>query len=151
MFRLIKSNETIYGMALSRKDLAAIIEDNTREIICHLAKLYYFQEDKDDLNHWRGEIYAFLHNVKRLKGSNKFPDANFIFKNTFIVNESSVEICMEDTYVDYCENHVPTRDYDLNEFTNIVKEYFTWLSNILSNRGQVSKDSISKKLIQLGL
>lgn len=150
MFRLLKQIN-IYAMSVSRKDLASEIETNTRIIFEHIAKLYYFQNDKDDINHWRGEVYSYFNQIKRLKGSNKFPSADFIFNNTYEVNTDSIQICMDDVYEDYSVNHVPTREYNIYDYTNIVKDYYEWLSTILSQRGRVSRNSVYAKLESLGL
>ena len=81
----VRNMQDILGFSRRKSDIAAMIEENTREIIQHLIKLWLYS-DAETCNHWKQEVYGFLYQVPRLKGSNKFPSKKFILNNTIVIN-----------------------------------------------------------------
>ena len=104
----------IYAMSRKKSDIAAYIEEGTQEIILHLIKLYMYPES-NNVHHWRREVANFLNNVPRMKGSNKYPSAQFILKNSWSVNADKFEVWYNIVRDDYG----PSK-YDINTF--ILKE-----------------------------
>ena len=149
MKRYIKTAaESILAMSTSRKEVGARIEDHTPQTIIALAQLYLFTNG--NRVHWRKEVWEKFYSVDRLKGSNKLPDANFILKNSWEVHKDNL-----DTYLQFAigkeESYEPRTNVDQSQFYNIVKEYFFWLADILSQKGFVNTIAVRQKLDELGL
>ena len=143
MKRFVYASEYIFSMSQSRKDVAAELEQITRPLVQHLIKLWLYP-NSSSANHWKQEIYNLLHNVSRLRGTNKFPTSSFILKNTIDVNSSSIPIWVEIIQDDYDKVECSTP-----ELVIAVKEYYAWLANKLSQQGEVSRTAIYNKLSEL--
>lgn len=150
MFRVIKNSEEIFGVSSTRSKIAMDLEDTTRQIISHLIKLYLYQES-NDRDHRRQEIYNFLHNIPKLKINKKFPSKDFILNNTININLDMIQILYEDIQIDYSQQNRERNDTNLNDIKIIILEYYNWLADILSRRGQVPRNTVYDKLKQLGL
>lgn len=149
MKRYIKNAQAILGFALRRSEIAARLEENTRILMKHLIKLWMFPE-ASETNHWRKEIYSFLNQVPAMKGVNKLPSKEFIFKNTFVINEKFIDDLYEDVYDDYTDNHILART-NCDAMHQAIKDYYIWMSDILSKRGVVSYKKVLQELEILGL
>lgn len=143
MKRFVYSSEYIFSMSQSRKDVAAELEQLTRPLVQHLIKLWLYPSSPS-ANHWKQEVYNLLHNVSRLRGTNKFPTSSFIMKNTIDVNSSSIPIWVEIIQDDYDKV-----ECSISELVIAVKEYYAWLAKKLSQQGEVSRTAIYNKLSEL--
>ena len=56
--------------AESKKEIERELKPKTENIIEHLFKLYLVPEHTA-VNHWKQEIYSFLHTIDKLKGNIK--------------------------------------------------------------------------------
>ena len=149
MKRYIRNaTQDILAMATSRKEVGARIEDHTPQTIIALAQLYLFPNG--NRVHWRKEVWEKFYSVDRFKGSNKLPDAQFILKNSWEVHKDNLN-----TYLQFAigkeEEYEPRITVDQVQFYHIVKNYFTWLADILSQRGLVNVNEVRSKLDELGL
>lgn len=136
-------------MSTSKADLAASIESHTFPVMCAIAQLYLFPNTIYQ-NHWRQEVWSGLNTMDRLKGSNKLPSTEFIYKNSFEVNKNSVQDAI-DWAIDHEQSLVPIDNIDVSHLTTVMDEYFQWLSEKLSyNRYLKSKD-VYCKLDELNL
>ena len=139
----------ILGFAYSRSKVAEDLEANVRSIIRHLIKLWRYP-DSGSVSHWRQEVYSFLYEVGRLKGSNKYPSANFIMKNTYEVNKSDISKWLSGVsriYDGKVESTSIRNDIDL--MNERIKEYFKWLADVLSTDGYVFPEDVYSKLKEL--
>lgn len=140
----------ILGFAYSRSKIAEDLEANVRSIIRHLIKLWRYPHAAE-VNHWRQEVYSFLYEVGRLKGSNKYPSVEFIMKNTYNVNKSDIPKWFNGvsrTYDGKFES-LDIRD-DVDLMNKRIKEYFEWLADALSTDGYVFPEDVYSKLKELG-
>lgn len=149
MFKMITHSEKVFGMSKNKRDVAADLESTTREIVRHLAKLYLYPTS-EYINHWKQEIYGFLHTVCKLKNTKKFPSQRFILDNTINENLDLIKIWYEDVYEDYTlvNNMCPER-FDTDEFYSLVLCYYDWMSDLLSTRGSITQFKIYTKLDEL--
>lgn len=137
----------VLGFAYSRSKIAEDLEANVQLIITHLIKLWRYP-DAADANHWSQEIYNFLHRVGRLKGSNKYPTADFIMKNTYEVNKSDISKWLSHVSRVYDEDYTSIRT-DTKLMNERIKSYFEWLAKMLSADGQVFSKDVYSKLREL--
>lgn len=139
----------IYGMSKNRKDLAAWIEDRTFPVMCAIAQLYLFP-NVTTRAHWRIEVWEKLHEMKLFKHNNKLPDAEFIYANSWGIDEEYVSDAI--TWAISHENLLtPIAKIDKVELHDIMSDYFSWLSQQLSKHRAVHINDVAEKLDELGL
>ena len=134
----IKSSEHIFAMALPKKEVAARLDEVTRPLTQHLIKIMLWPGSRDAA-HWRQEIYNFLHNVSKIKGTNKFPSANFIYKHTIGSNTDLISVWHDHIVDDYIAQHGSSR-WGFDEYA--IQDYFRWLAGRLSEVGEVSRREV---------
>lgn len=144
----IRNTQDIFGFANRKSDIAAMIEENTRELIQHLIKLWIFPDAKD-CNHWKQEVYNFLYRVPRLKRSNKFPSKKFILNNTIVVNKDNIAALLRIVITDY-KNQYEQKKSEYSTMEEHILLYFDWLAEELSINGKVARNDVYAKLSELG-
>lgn len=144
----IRNTQDIFGFANRKSDIAAMIEENTRELIQHLIKLWVFPDAKD-CNHWKQEVYNFLYRVPRLKRSNKFPSKKFILNNTIVVNKDNISALLRIVITDY-KNQYEQKKSEYSTMEEHILLYFDWLAEELSINGKVARNDVYAKLSELG-
>lgn len=144
----IRNTQGIFGFANRKSDIAAMIEENTRELIQHLIKLWVFPDAKD-CNHWKQEVYNFLYRVPRLKRSNKFPSKKFILNNTIVVNKDNISALLRIVITDY-KNQYEQKKSEYSTMEEHILLYFDWLAEELSINGKVARNDVYAKLSELG-
>ena len=110
--------------AESKKEIERELKPKTENIIEHLFKLYLVPEHTA-VNHWKQEIYSFLHTIDKLKGSNKRPTKEQIYKWTF----GKKEDLFDDDY--YTKRYNKINDYMHNSSTYIVNHLVSHNVNTL--------------------
>ena len=133
----------ILAMSSTKSDIASRLDDATLQIVKHITKLYLYR-DRECKNHWKKEIYNFLHVIPKIKGKNNYPAKTFIFKYTFGVNEKYMSRWIENVTDDY-----GAVDYDTNNVIAVIRDYFDFLSTELAVAGDVSKHSVYNKLDEI--
>lgn len=144
----VRNMQDILGFSRRKSDIAAMIEDNTREIIQHLIKLWLYS-DAETCNHWKQEVYGFLYQVPRLKGSNKFPSKKFILNNTIVINEDNILALLRIVITDY-SNQYEQKNIEYPTMKKHILLYFDWLAEELSINGKVARNDVYAKLSELG-
>ena len=139
----------IKAFASNRSDIAADIESKAFPIMIALAQLYIFPKNRNR-NHWQGEIWAFLHTISNLNGSNKTPSTDFILDNTIRCNIKYVSSAA-DAAIDKEEDEIPREHIDIDKLTDMMRDYFSWLANELHEYRYVTKNAVYAKLDELGL
>lgn len=141
----------ITEFAENKKEIERSLKPSVEPIIEHLFKLH-LMPNHESVNHWRREIYSFLYNIDKLKGTNKYPSSKQIYDWTF----GKIADKFDDNY--YAEGIVETIEYDYNVTVNeditvirksmytICKFYFSWISNELSIRGIVTPKQVYVEL-----
>lgn len=108
--------------------------------------LYLCSSDVGLKNHWANEIYSFIHDVPKLKGTNRYPSASFIFDNTYEIWYDSMEPGVQKLFQ---QEHMEYDAQRVKIAIAIAKEYFLWLSEQLSNNGSVTNQEVRQKLESL--
>ncbi len=137
----------IYGMAMSRKDLASWIDNHTFQTIVALAQLYLFPTG--NRVHWRKEVWEKFSKVYRLK-NNKLPSAQFILENSWGNYKYELSRIMQYA-VDKEENYEVLDETTYDEFYAIVEDYFYWLADKLSQNTEITLQEVKSELDRLGL
>ena len=144
----------ITEFADSKKEIERVLSSSTNNIIKHLFKLYCMP-DSVNRKHWITEVANFLDSVKKLSGKNKFPNSNQIYEWTYdkwedlITDVRCISGMIETIEFEY--NIVIDKDYNFisNEFNDICKNYFMWISNELSQKGIIGHRTIYYKINEL--
>ena len=144
----VRNMQDILGFSRRKSDIAALIEENTREIIQHLIKLWLYS-DAETCNHWKQEVYGFLYQVPRLKGSNKFPSKKFILNNTIVINEDNILALLRIVITDY-SNQYEQKNIEYPTMKKHILLYFDWPGEELSINGKVARNDVYAKLSELG-
>ena len=111
--------------------------------------------DSQTVNHWMNEIYAFRHDIDKLKGKNKFPSANEIYKWSYnkkqdlITDVNWMKLTIEDVKdnENISDSRSPATISKIMD--SICVEYFKWLAENLSKVGVVSNRQVHEKLNEL--
>lgn len=135
----------IRGVARSRDVVYDKIADAADQIDEHLVRLMLYP-DSEYVDHWVQEIWAFLHRVHRLKGSNKFPKAQFIEDALSCGNDIIPNIIQS---VKDMESDLSPTDIQEIDVYNVFTQYKSWLASKLSMDGIVSKSEVQAKLREL--
>lgn len=134
-------------MGIAKKALEGQLISISGELIEHLVKLYMFP-DTEYTEHWRAEVYNFLHKSPKLKGTNKPPKAEFIYSCISGYIDEIDEI-MQVIATD-CTECYQTR-FDSYEAEQLINDYLLWLSMRLSESAVLSSSEIFTKLEELTL
>ena len=118
----------IKSFAATNKAAQNYLIDKTPIVIDHLIKVFLYP-DVQEQNHWKREIANTLNTVPVLKSSKRKPKSNFIFENTYEVWEETVLERTERIIYDMVETPI---EFDKNNLTSAIEEYFKWLSQNLS-------------------
>lgn len=139
----------IFAFADAKDNIKNKLKDKSDELVYHLVKIFIFP-NCGIKPHWCQEVYGFIHSVPKTKNKNKFPDKQFIFKNTFEVWGDTIESCIITAIKDH-PNLIPlfNQENGLDICENAVRKYFDWLSEELSKIGRVASSDVYKKIDEL--
>ena len=132
MKRYIKS---IYAMSKPKTEVEMKLWHDSGNILRHIV-LYLCSDNEELKKHWSNEIFNFINNVPRLKGSNKFPSAQLIYDNTYKVWYDSVDAGMPKLFK---SENLPYDKQKCDEATIRAEKYFIWLANELSINGFITR------------
>ena len=136
-------------MSTTKSDLRCKLEETTPMLLEHLIKLYLYP-NCEYVNHWKQECYNFLHNVSRLKRSNKLPSAKFILDSTININSELIPYYAKGVMKDYAQSlGKPT--YDIDKLEQKIFNYYEWLAEMLSKYGRIFRTDCYEKLDELFL
>lgn len=131
--------------AEKRSEISKYLKSQTRQVIIHLLKIFLFPHNQS-MHHWCTEVTSFLTDIDVLKGKHKFPDKNFILRNTWEYKEDCIK--------PYAETLIRQRFYGepeclVEEVYDKIFQYFNWLAERLSTDGFVDSTAVYKKLNEL--
>ena len=136
MYRYIKA------MADTRKAVERELKSCGRQIVVHLTKLMIYPEAQQ-ANHWKQEIYSFLNNVPKLKGSKKYPSKSFIFNAISVYVDTIDSIKWQ---LQYDESDLTQLDIDDAVIEKKATRYLDWLATELSQKGAVQSVQVYNML-----
>lgn len=132
-------------MSREMRDVRREIESRSGEVAEHLIKLGLYPENPSK-NHWRQEIYSFIHKVYRLKKTNKFPRELDLFDWMW----DSVKDEIRDWGRVIITEYGKPAGMCLDEVEAYSPKYYEWLATNLSKSGAVTRDEVYRKLEELG-
>ncbi|MCL2331961.1 MAG: hypothetical protein FWC54_00525 [Actinomycetia bacterium] len=128
------------SFADSWNDIANEIRSHSGPVTEHLIKLYLFP-DAVYADHWKQEVYAFIHEVASPKNDKKhFPSPEKIYK--VIEDHCFDRIDVFLTIVKNEVNDIPPQRED-GGAQDFVETYYLWLCDELSNKGEVSNSEVA--------
>lgn len=130
----------ILCMSADNKMIQNRLEARTPQIIEHIIKLCLYPGD-ESTNHWKREIWAAIHVVQKQKRTNRFPPSKFIFQATWGTDGDMLDQFIQIVLSEYSEC-----DYNIDNIQSCCIDYFTWLSNRLSQYGFVTNQDVSDVL-----
>lgn len=120
----------------------ANVRDNVKyasyEIDHHIIKLLLFP-DTEYTNHWKQEIFAFLHDIDKLKSTNKWPKETDILDWLACHNDvlSNYRITVEDEYEDLVPCNISNSD-----ILSAIEDYQAFLASNLASSGLVRRKDV---------
>lgn len=136
----------IYAMSRRLRNIGADLDSKGQRVIDHLIKLYLYPDSKY-VNHWKQEVYNFIHSVDSIKGKHKTPSDTFIYDNIYgkyniNYTNNSINAILDD-YGD------PDFDFDFDDIHQFISNYVKWLSVELNQKEVISRKSIYSELDSL--
>lgn len=147
-FDLYQRGLYMYILAMSRnkKDIKYYLQDRADKVFVHICKILLYPKSPY-VGHWEHEIYAFISNIQKLKGSNKLPSKSFIQNILLQELDSMIGIYMKQAIAD--EDDADFTDVDESYANKICEQYVIWLAEKLSTDGFVSNKDVKAKLHEL--
>ena len=138
----------IREFAEQKKEIERKLSDRTGEVMEHLLYLT-LAPNCTTINHWMNEIFAFIHDVDKLRGKNKYPTFKQLYDWTYGKKRDTV-VDQYNTMRNRIKNAEAIEnlhcDYTIEEITEIYdyvcNSYFTWLCQELSNYGVVAINDV---------
>ena len=121
------------------------IVGHSKQIDQHIIRLLLYPQYEHP-DHWIHEIWANLYAVDKLKGSNKYPKASFIYKALSVHNDilyNYVKI------VKSIERDLAPISVDTDVIVDIVNKYQHWLAIKLSTEGVVLEEDVKAELMSI--
>jgi hypothetical protein len=108
----------------------------------------YLYADSEYVNHWKQEVWNFLHDVPKIKSTKKYPSYKLIRYAVGAYEDMIPEFVslIEDNY-----SELEVQRSDISELEKIVTMYFDWISAELTEKGLVNRLSVYNKLEEIGL
>ncbi len=134
----------IVAMSLNRERLKQQFEDASKPIVQHMIKLLYYP-DSSDYSHWKQEIYSFLNDTYKMKGSNKWPSEKFIFTYLQAYNDA-IDGGTRKIISKYGNPH---SNVSIEDILKAVLEYEKFAAESLSQTGNIYSDELYVKLDEI--
>ena len=145
-----KYNNTLREFAYDKKDFKKKLLSIYEPLVNHLEKIYYFRDYNESVNHWKKEVYTFLHSSSLLK-NNKLPPKKLFVQHLW---DDSKEV-----FEEHHKNNVKDLNYDYGKkfcevevdfnFILFYRDYVDWISDYLSKKSVVSRDEVFEKIDEL--
>lgn len=136
----------ILAMSRSKKDIKYYLHDRADKVFVHICKILLYPKSSY-VSHWEHEIYAFISNIQKLKGSNKLPSKSFIQNILLQELDGMIDIYLKQAIAD--ESDADFTDVDESYANRICEQYVIWLAGKLSTDGFVSSQDVKSELNEL--
>ena len=136
----------ILAMSRTQKDIKYYLQDRVDKVFVYICKILLYPESPY-VDHWEHEIYAFISNIQKLKGSNKLPSKSFIQNILLQELDSMIDIYIKQAIAD--EDDADFTDVDEPYANKICEQYVIWLAEKLSTIGFVSNQDVKSELNEL--
>lgn len=154
------NEETLLEMADTMNGIQQRLDSTWTTIVEHLLKVFVYKNQITDgeLAFWYKEIRGKLFSLPKLKGkssNNGRLEAERIFDRSFNVWEDNLEESiprrLKELRREYPNLNTPDslNIQEFNKFYDIVRDYYTWLSQQLSLKDEISVNDAEQKLKEL--
>lgn len=133
-------------------DIGSNLDNHTPPCMEALAQLYIFPQYTEYHHHWAQEVWSEFKRISKIKRKNRYPDANYIYENSWLLNDDGVEVARDAAV--YHESDLtpdPDRVDNLDELFDIMESYFVFVAETLSRYGKVTMKASQDKLRELNL
>ncbi len=132
----------VRAMSTTLKDIKNFIADASYQVDHHIIKLLLFPRSRD-YNHWKQEIFSFIHDVDKVKSTNKWPQQHVILECLACHNDvlDNYRITVEDEYEDLIP--IPVTNDDI---LHAIEDYQLFLAEGLSRNGLVRRADVYNML-----
>lgn len=136
----------IYAMSTTKRELTHQLVSASLPLTEHLVKLYMFP-NSINVDHWKHEVWNFVHQVPRLKGSNKYPSSKLIFSclSTYLDELDNTADLMQS---EYSLLIAARSDYSCAE--EMITKYIKSVSDILAKQGRINSSEVYILLDEIG-
>ena len=120
------------------------------KIIEHLLKCFLYKNTMNNLKHWEGEIYSFLHRVPKLKNTKKYPSYKLLYNFTIerIYDDIDNIINLTISNLEF-KNYPKVNNINKENLGKAILEYYDWLIEKLSKNGGIVFSSVCNKIDEL--
>lgn len=144
----------IVGHTIKNSDMQSQLSSMPTKLITHLMKIY-LMPNHTNRNHWKDEIYTFINNVSKLKGTHEYPTPKQIYDWIYkTMQDCFTDSAWFDVFItNMCDSYNiqlrgPSIKY-LDDFDTICESYFKWLANILGIVGIVKRSAVFAQIDKL--
>ena len=151
MKTLIEAMKNLIEMSEKRKEIYRRLKDKLEDLAEHVGKCIVYRNTSNDLNHWKSEVYAFIHTVPKLKGTNKFPTYKNLKENVLCLIDDRMDAIASGSMNIASIEGLPDIECNMDLLGNLILEYCDWLMKTLSSsqQGNVSYYLVSGKIDEL--
>ena len=135
----------IRAMSDEQREIHRDIKSKAAQINQHIIRLALYPKC-EYVDHWKHEIWTFLHYVNKLKGRNKLPKPRFIKDALSVSNDMTYGFIR---LVEEMESELSPSNMSIKEIDKFINEYQDWLSVMLSANGIVLQKEVKDKLTEL--
>jgi len=135
----------IVAMSVDKQKIQNDLIDSGKQTVLHIIKLVLYP-DSPSVNHWKQEIYSFLHDVPKLKGSNKIPEASFIFNAISSWDDMIDKLVIEVQDEEEVESSV---EVNIDQLQTMISEYHRWAADELSSSGILRRSDVYSKIDEI--
>lgn len=135
----------IRSMSEAQTEIYRDIRNASDQITMHILKLLLYPTSSY-VDHWMHEIWSFLYIVKKLKGKNKWPEADFIKKAMSTGNDiipQFMAVVMDE------ESELEPTWIDPDDALACIEAYQDWIAFELSSYGVVRQSDVKAKLKEI--
>lgn len=145
----------ISAMAEKRADIERKLSGNEIDMLIEHLLYLLLAPNAPTAKHWSTEIYAFLHDIPKLKSNSRFPSNSQIYNWTYGKRQDLItdKRYMAKMLKDVCEkeNFAPESSLDeiMHDLDYACVAYFTWIADELSATGRVTGSEINEQLREI--
>ena len=145
----------IAAQARTRNEVVDKLEEQTLNLLQHLAYLYVFGKVQD-YNHWHNEVWKFFHSMSKIRIGKKvryLTNLEFLDATYHQYNSNDVFRYVLTSAPELKTEYTPDtkKINNIEGFKSICDAYFNWLAETICKSGRVFALDVYKKLEELGL
>lgn len=146
----IEAMRRLQESAMRQSKLEDNLIDINPKITEHLLKCFLYKNTTNNLEHWKQDIYSFLHEVPVLKQNKKLPSYKFLINNTFNIYSEVLMNRLDAKIRDLIKKGYPEiSNYNKQNLYSAIYNYYDWLCKLLASNGYIELSEICDKIDEL--